>query len=254
MKKLIVFTTLCLLLFASCTKESTTITSSSNNIFSNCVISKLIINNSSSINSIYNSEGKVSSLTISESNTTIPYITYTYVGNKIIATNLQSGGKPITTYYINKMGYVDSIFTEPTVKGVIQKESAKYEYDLNGYLIKTTFINYDDSTNQVKYNNTSTFNYKDGNLVSTNELNGASSTYSYYPDLAQIPEIDNFPFGSIFGKQSKNLLKTYTDKTNSNTFYQDYTYTKDASGKIITKTAKSSSGFTSTTGFEYICK
>jgi hypothetical protein len=234
------------LLFISCSKNNSPGTPTSRD--STCqIISVKSVNGTDSNTTIltYTPDGKLSET----ENSLAGITTYTYSGNQIFITEANSGGFHDTTI-LNNFGYSTqiSVFTNTPTSLVL---SQFFTYTTDTVLSYSVMRAY-----PMVVPETINYQFTDGDLTSTS-ISGVTDHYTYYTDHFEQPA-DLYMYNQLvhYGAMSytnKHLTKSYTGNSSSD----EYTYTFDASGKILTLTdqyvnSQSSSG-TATYYYTYAC-
>jgi len=191
--------------------------------------------NSSTETYSYNSNGRIFLLTQSDGS----FIKYEYSNNKLIMEHYQSGGSLLYTAFnkINSLGLV--------VSDSMSSSYSKYEYDVNGYLIK-----------ELNYNNgiltdSSIYTIFNGNTISVTR-NNLTTTYlytvEYFTDKSNTIGNENKGIG-FWGKQSTNLVKSvaYSIVGQGQLSLEEYTYEFDINGRVSRQTITGDPGYTTFT-------
>jgi YD repeat-containing protein len=157
---------------------------------------------SGSYNYIYNSEGKLASIT---NGTKVS--TFVYSPNSIVINATNSGSFYFKrTVTLNSNGLPSNMKWEKNVSGT-EWENTLYEYS-GMQLIKTTTTK---STGGAPY--IETYEWANGNMVA-NHFSGGTTTYQYYPDKTALDgdffhHIQLANYGYFFLKP-KNMVKSFT--------------------------------------------
>ena len=232
-----------LLLFSSCEKD--------NNEAANPLLGipkintqKMYINDELSVSFTYeyNSLGKVSKMTQNEEYTIIQY-----QNNMIYFQNYDANGNLLTTdtAFLNTDGliesmsftYGDKIFdkTKPFFKKNNKAmQTATYEYDSDGFLIKLTIKNSEQTIIQF-------FTIENENTVKTKITSETDTITAYFTFNDQINTIGSYNTGmDFFGKQNKNLYDKYTTEMiyngQVNSYDTNVTYEFDDKNRVTKMT------------------
>ena len=211
------------LLFVSCSKNNSSSTQTSYDSTCQIVNLKWVQQgtDSSITNLSYNSAGKLSKTEDGLGNTTI----YTYSGNQIF---ISTSGNP--AYYdtttLNNFGYITQfdVNSDPLIF------TSSFFYTSDTVLSYLIFI-----SPLIAAPDTSHYYFKDGDLTGT--VPGTTTpSYTYYTDKSEQPA-DLYIYNQMVDKgalayKNKHLIKSYL----SNSISEEYTYTFDGSGKILTIT------------------
>ena len=183
--------------------------------------------------------------------------------------------KDKTLYSLDNKGYiVKEVSTSNWESGAFtytKTYTDVYEHNADGFLTKNISTS-NTVTNDPQYNKSSDYNYvgtfiyADGNLVKSEDNYGSDKSvtvYEYYTDKPNNVVNSDNPLAYLFGKPSKNLLKSSvnTEQESSSSSHEvksAYTYVFDADGKV-TKSVEvfktdSDSEHVYQTAFEYLCK
>jgi hypothetical protein len=189
----------------------------------------------------YNSDGKVSKITYKDGR----YAVIDYSSTAMVVSITDKNNKKASySYTLNAAGYV----TKGPVSVYLNYGDAIYEYNSDGYLIKTSYQDLNGNT---------TYSYTDGNLTSST-VTGITITYEYYTD-----KLNNLgsnggifkAFGqNLYGKPSKNLVKKFTYTSSGQSLIGNYTYAFDSKGNVVQEIFKYSSGETNKIDLVYQCK
>lgn len=195
----------------------------------------------------YDDKGRVSTFKWNAVNN--PYTEqYTYSNDQITAT-INNG--LIITYKLDNAGRISKASYSDGSKEI------NYTYNVDGYLIQEA------STD----GSSSKYTYTDGNLTTDaytdkNPEYSHTATIAYNNDAAKnnfideqavnwLPKHYNAALKAYFGKTSKNLPSKSFD---SNGFYENYTYDKDAKGNIVKFTTTDKYGFGYVLDMKYNCQ
>ncbi|MBB6130965.1 hypothetical protein [Mucilaginibacter lappiensis] len=195
----------------------------------------------------YDDKGRVSTLKWDSAND--PYLDqYTYANDQI---TVKRNNGAIITYKLDNSGrIIKAIYAD-------SHQETNYTYNTDGYLIQE--VSTDGSSSK--------YTYTDGNLTSdaytdSNPNYSHTATIQYTTDTAKnnlideqlvnwLPQHYNKALKAYFGKASKNLpLKSF----DSNGFYENYTYDKDAKSNIVKFTTTDKYEFGYVLDVKYSCK
>ena len=240
------FITILSFLFISCSKNNTSDTQPANDAKdSTCQITAVkMVSATDSFTTVlfYNSAGKL--IKTNDDAGTISL--YTYDGNRIFKS--YSNVLPmIDTTTVNNFGYITT-FVHNT-NSFILSNSFFYTSDtvLSYSVIRSPLI--------TSPPDTTTYHFTDGDLTSF-VTNGITYNYTYYPDKSEQPGDFSIYYQmsqqSALAYSNKHLTKSYS----GNSFSEEYTYTFDGSGKILSLTVHSvntQSSKTVTYYYTYAC-
>ena len=195
----------------------------------------------------YDNKGRINTLKWNAAND--PYVDeYTYSNDQI---TVKRNNGVIITYKLDASGkIIKANYTD-------SRKETNYTYNTDGYLIQ-----------EVSTDGSSTkYAYTDGNLTSdaytdNNPTYSHTATIQYNNDAAKnnfideqlvnwLPQHYNKALRAYFGKASKNLPSKSFD---SNGFYENYTYEKDAKGNIVKFTTTDTHEFGYVLDMKYNCE
>lgn len=254
MKKTLLLLSLSLLIMSSCKKDKNDNTKQPDKTINTCLLTEgTYTAKRTGVGQVgkaiytYDDKGRVSTLKWDSPNN--PYVAqYTYSNDQITE---KVNNTVYITYQLDAGGRVIKAVYAETHKEI------NYTYNTDGYLIQE--VSTDGSSSKYAYTG--------GNLTSdaytdSNPNYSHTATIQYTNDAAQnnfidkqlvnwLPQHYNNALKAYFGKASKNLpLKSF----DSNGFYENYTYEKDAKGNILKFTTTDKYEFGYVLDMKYSCK
>lgn len=204
----------------------------------------------------YDSQGRVSKVFRTDGEGLIENYVYESPSELHITRNFKDGG--IGNKFdveLNEEGYIETYETVDASAG--QGYQIKNTYNSEGYLVESNDLyegNYEDTR--------TVYIYKDGNLMTAEAYTGGSleykQTYTYTTDVNKADILFNQSQPDMYGKISKNLIKT-TNRIYSNGKKEQNTFTYEINPngfvKSLVKTSIDQAGKTTTqtNKYEYFC-
>lgn len=211
-----------------------------------CKISKGIINNDITSTITYNSDFKMSSVTVTQPGQPTAIDTYSYPTSNKIRVDNNYIANSYNEYELNSAGNI--IKKTTYLQGTTSIRL--YEYNTEGYLSKMT-----------RNSDVTDYIYENGNLKRTivhypNTTEVTTTEYEYIGLQTANPMIDltNEESNLPFGKQNKNLVKKETITTSTSTFITTYDYTINSSNQITKISIQSDINGSTLYDLSYTCR
>jgi len=246
LKHLIISAAICLVALISCDPQENPV------IYEDCLITTIFpsgdtTNSSTSIN--YDVQNRITAINYANSTTA-----FQYLPGKI-GMYYPSDASIYTIYYLQ--GDSIAIGSASYAQGN-RTDTVVYEYDNNGYLVKTV------RNNPVTGKDSSFLLYQNGNLTSITSYLSNGAVDHVNIDYTQLPAKTwfyqnfaaylNFSFYYPWlGKPSKNLVQSFTSTYNGNPQPVSFDYTIDPSG-YVNRYKESFLGNSSVMNYAYSCR
>ncbi len=210
-----------------------------------CLITGTSDQGGSQVNT-YDSKHRLTGM-VAISGTDSSFTTIEYDGNT--ATMFRNKSMEVSTFYLNGMGYADSVHIlyegqyDIHMAVTLNAQGNATAYKVNGTV---------GSSGSAVISELINIEYVDGNAVKSSvTANGKTevTTSTYYTD--QLNKSATSESAANFLKANKNLLKKVTNPDGS---INEYTYEYDADGKVIKQTISDNASSQVTTFFTWLCK